>query len=487
MSAPSLPSVTAPQSTPQLGPEWQSASALPRAPQIPQGAAAFTPNKQAATQYAGAPDGRYGGSWQNRFANWAENLGNNRLFNMGVALMANSGNGGDGQGFLRSMQDFNAQQLEQRRLGNEERRQKALDARESEQWTWAQQERSQVAERRRLASEFIESRPENERAELRMIDPDQLGSYLQDQRQFGLQERQVDLQLAEMRDNRAFRAASLDMDRRRLEQDRLLNSSQNLLGRGEAERMNGDMSRLSNWNMVDNDLRALEEVLQRNPAAFDQILDGDQSVVLARVRDPEMRRDLNTIYAIGTNLAREELRGQTPVSNIDLLSAVRGNPNTQSGSLFVRDWLSRAYQDRADLQGSVQSRLSYMQQGGGRSLYEPDPQTGLNWYQSQDGYTRYGAGPASSGPNAGPSQASPSSSAADQQAAARELAERRSRATAAPSYGTLNGAQGAPRLLREPNDYEATMARQYAEARRTNNQARMRTLEVRMRQRGLIP
>lgn len=176
----------------------------------------------------------------------------------------------------------------------------------------------------------------------------------------------------------------------------------------------------------------------------------------------------------------------TPVSNIDLLSAIRGNPNSQAGHLFVRDWLARARQDREDLQSSVQSRLQYMQGGGvgGRSLYEPDPGTGRNWYQSQDGYTRYNR----DAPGAPPPPPSSGANGAEQQAAARALAERRTRAANnSGGYGNLGGNAASPRLLRQPNAYEDTIVRQYAEASRTNNQARMRTLETRMRQRGLIP
>lgn len=398
------------------------------------------------------------------------------LWQISAALLANADRGGNWGDALT--------QFGQSQQGTAERRRVATqDARESEQWTWAQQERANTTERRRMAQDYIDSRPEAERAELRMVDPDELGSYLQQQRQYGLQQQQLELQTEEARDNRAYRGASLSLDRQRLAQDRVLNSSQALLGRGEAERMNADMGRLSNWNLVDNDISALEEILQRNPAAFDQITDGDESVVLARVRDPQMRRDLNTIYAISTNLAREELRGQTPVSNIDLLSAIRGNPNSQAGHLFVRDWLGRARQDREDLQGAVQSRLQYMQGGGGRSLYEPDPTTGRNWYQSQDGYTRYGANGATPPPSA-----APGASSGEQQEAARALAARRERGSAAPSqFGNVGGRPTAPRLLREPNDYEATIIRQYQEATRTNQQERMRTLEARMRQRGLIP
>ncbi len=398
---------------------------------------------------------------------------------MGFALMgAAQPNGGGWGAAAQSLGDIRQNVLQRERLARQ-------DQREDEQWSWARDERAQTAERRRLAQEYINSRPEAERGELRMIDPDELGSYLQQQREFGLQERQLDLQLSEMRDNRAYRGAALSLDRQRLEQDRMLNSAESVLGRGEAERINGWMGRLDNWRMVDNDLGALDEILQRNPAAFDQILDGDQSVVLARVRDPQTRADINTIYAVSANLAREELRGQTPVSNIDFLAAVRSSPNVQSGAGFARQWLNRAYQDRADLESRVRSALDYRQggEGGPRTLYTPDPATGRNWYQGQDGYTRYtdGGSPAGAGRNHGGRSDDAASAAAALEA------RRRTQANAPTHHGTLGGRTGAPRLLREPNAYEATVVRQYEEARRANNPARVRVLETRLRQRGLIP
>lgn len=479
MLTPQLPSLTAPPNGQPMGPDPFAPAPVPPAPIAPGGVApGEKPSPHAEAQQ--------GGGWLARFSQRIAGdpktgqlgLVDNPFWQLGTALLANSERGGN---WGAAFQDFgDAQQA-----GTDRRRTAERDARESEQWSWAQEERASTSARRRMAQDYINSRPEAERAELRMIDPEQLGGYLQQQREFELQRQQLELQTQEARDNRAFRGASLAMDARRLEQDRTLNSMQGLLGRGEGERMNADMGRLSNWSLVDNDIGALEEILQRNPAAFDQITDGDQSVVLARVRDPVMRRDLNTIYAVSTNLAREELRGMTPVSNIDLLSAIRGNPNSQAGHLFVRDWLARARQDREDLQSSVQSRLQYMQGGGGggRSLYEPDPMTGRNWYQGQDGYTRYGPG------SGGPGQTTPSQgNSAEQQAAARALAERRARAgNNSGGYGNLGGNAAAPRLLRQPNAYEDTIIRQYREAASRNNQARMRELETRMRQRGLIP
>ncbi|HYD86778.1 MAG TPA: hypothetical protein VEA80_04840 [Vitreimonas sp.] len=475
-----LAALTGARAAPQLGPEWQTPAALPTPPALPQGAAAMTAGgKQAAPFDATARQfqpGTASGFWGNLQAG-LNDLPNNRLLQTGLSLMGHA----QGSRWDLVAQDLAQQgrdQRERQAFENEQRRQKVADARDSEQWTWAQQERQRTGDRRRLAEDYINSRPEAERAELRMIDPDELGGYIQQQRQF-------DLQLQEMRDNRAFRAASLNMDRQRLEQDRILNSASSVLGREEAQRLGADMQRLRGWSMIDNDMAALEEILDRNPAAFNNLFDADVEQALARVRDPQTRRDVQTIYSLATSMAREELRGQTPVSNIDLLSAVRSAPNPSSGAGFARDWLNRAYQDRADLEGYVQGAINYMQQpdGSRRTLFEPDPATGRNFYQS-DAFRRY-TGNGSFTDVRGDRRSRQDSEA---QSAAAALAERRARgATTSAGYGHLGGAAGAPRLLREPNAYEATIVRQYQEAQRANNQNRVRTLEVRMRQRGLIP
>jgi hypothetical protein len=425
---------------------------------------------------------------QVRAPNFSERLGTwseSPLLQVGLSLLGNAQNGGDWGAVGQDLRQFGQDRTQRQRQANEDRRLAAAEGRETEQFGWMRDERSSVSQRRQLARDFIASRPEAERAELAMIDPDELGTYLQQQRQFGLQQQQLELQTQEARDNRAFRGASLAVDRARLEQDRVLNSADSLLGRGEATRINDWMGRLDGWNLVQNDIASLEEILQRNPAAFDQILDGDQSLVLARVRDPQMRADLNTIYAVSGNLAREDLRGQTPVSNIDFLAAVRSNPNVQSGSIFARDWLARARQDRQNLEGQVQSALRYRQGGEGgasRSLYEPDPQTGRNWYQSPDGYTRFGR--QGDAPPAGQSDEARQAAAA---LAARQGGNRDGPG-AGQNFGRVGGNAAAPRLLREPTTLlERSAVQEYNTALQRGQTARARTLETRLRRAGLIP
>lgn len=408
------------------------------------------------------------------FSERVDMMAQSPLFNLGMSLLGNARNGGNWGQVAQDMQGFNSQRLQQQRMDRQE-------ARENEQWSWARDERRQSNERRRLAQQYINSRPEAERAELRMIDPDQLGAYLQQQRQFGLQERQMDLQIQEMRDNRAYRGASLALDRQRLEQDRMLNSAASVLGREEAQRLGADISRLRGWSMIDNDMAALEEILGRNPAAFNNLLDADAEQALARIRDPQTRRDVQTIYSIATSMAREELRGQTPVSNIDLLSAVRGAPSPSSGASFARDWLNRAYQDRADLENYVQGAINYMQQpdGSRRTLFEPDPITGRNFYQG-DTFRRY----TQDGRSTFSDVRGQGRESEEAQSAGAALAARRERGGA----GNVGGRPGTPRLLREPNTIlERQIVSEYNTALERGQSDRARTLEVRLRRAGLIP
>lgn len=234
----------------------------------------------------------------------------------------------------------------------------------------------------------------------------------------------------------------------------------------------------------------MSEILERNPAAFDQILDGDQAVVLARIRDPQMRRDVNTIYSISANLAREELRGQTPVSNVDFLSAMRSNPNTQSGHLFARDWLSRAYEDRRTLEHQVQSALTWRQGGqdGPRSLYTADPQTGRNWYQGNDGYTYYTGGAGAQRGQSGPP--SPGVSSADQRGAAEALAARRAARPTGGGDAQRQASRAIPPLMAEArmSSMQRHAYRRYSRMLEVNaNPEAIRRAEEAARRVGVIP
>lgn len=140
-----LAALTQQQATPQLGFEWQNRSMLPQAPQIPQGAVAMTPNKQA-TPGNGTPPG----GWMSRLN---EGL-NSPLFNAGMALLAGSQNGGDWGVVADNLRAYGQDQREQQRLSNEERAAKAQQNLQNTQFDWLRSDRTRADEQRQRYAEW---------------------------------------------------------------------------------------------------------------------------------------------------------------------------------------------------------------------------------------------------------------------------------------------------------------------------------------------
>ena len=136
-----LAALTQQQATPQLGFEWQNRSMLPQAPQIPQGAVAMTPNKQAA-QGNGTPPG----GWMSRLNDGL----NSPLFNVGMALLAGSQNGGDWGVVSDSLRGYGQDQRERQRLANEERAAKAQQNLQNTQFDWMRTDRQRADGKRRF-------------------------------------------------------------------------------------------------------------------------------------------------------------------------------------------------------------------------------------------------------------------------------------------------------------------------------------------------
>lgn len=376
-----LAALTQQQQTPQLGFEWQNPSMLPQAQGPTNGAVAQGPAKQSAPFNPNAPQVQRPGFWgqaQDRLAS----LDTNPLFNIGMSLLGNA-QGSNWSGVGQDVRDFGRAQRERQMLDNEQRRQKMGDARESEQWTWAQEERQQQQRQRQSWQEAVTSEQDPaRRAQLQAIGPEAYGEWLQRQDEIQFQRERARVQDSQF-------AQSLSIDRARLGQDRYNNSLQGALGRQEADYVGSMRGRLDNWRMVDNDMRTIEGWLERRPDVFSSLLDGTEEEVLRRYTqrgDQEALTAAQELYAIGSSLAREELRGQTPVSNIDFLAALRGNPTTASSPAFVRNWLDRARADRQAMEQQYQSALQHAQQFG--NLSAVNPQTGRSFYQST--YDRYG-------------------------------------------------------------------------------------------------
>lgn len=395
------------------------------------------------------------------------------LFLTGLSLLGRAQNGGDWAGAAQDIMGINAQQQQRQLLERQQRREDTQDQRETEQWSWTREERTSTAERRRLAAQYIASRPEAEQAELRMIDPDQLGAYLQDQRSYNLQERGLEAQMAEMQQRSQFHRDEMGLGYARLGQDRYNNTLQGQLGRAEADFVTGMRSRLDNWRLIDNDLGRISYWLERRPDVFSSLADGDEEAVLRRWTqrgDPEGLTAAQELFAITTSLAREELRGQTPVSNIDLITAIRGMPTTASTPQFVRSWLERAGQDRSQMERQYQSALSYAREHGTLNTPAAD---GRSWYEQN--YQNYNGGTTTAPPPQQQRAQSPEALAAQ-----REL-ERR-------GIGDVpNNRVGSLTLLRQPeNERELAMVRSYRTAVRLNQTGMMRRGESDMRRAGLI-
>lgn len=378
-----LAALTQQQQTPQLGFEWQTPSMLPQTQGPTNGAVAVGQPKQSAPFDPNAPQVQRTGFWgqaQDRFAN----LDTNPLFNIGMSLLGNA-QGSNWAGVGQDVREFGQQRMQRQRMDNEDRRLKAADARdntlfERQRSEWGQQDQRRAAWQAAVDGEQDPSR----RAQLAAIGPDAYGDWLQRQDEMEFQRQRASVQ------DRQF-DRSLAVDYARLGQDRLDRSLQGALGRQEADYIGGMRGRLDNWRMVDNDLARIENWLNTRPDVFSSLLDGTEEEVLRRYTrrgDQEALTAAQELYAIGSSLAREELRGQTPVSNIDFLAALRGNPTTASSPAFVRSWLDRAQADRQMMETQYQAALRHGQQYG--NLYATDPSTGLNFYQSQ--YSRYTPG-----------------------------------------------------------------------------------------------
>lgn len=155
-----LAALTQPQTTPQMGFEWQNPSMLPQAPQVPQGAAAFTPNKQA-TPGQGTPPG----GWMSRLQSGMESP----LFNIGMALMAGSQNGGDWGVVSDSLRGYGQDQRERQRLANEERAAKAQQNLQNTQFDWLRTDRQRADEQRQRYTNWASNQSDNPDAS---VDPE---------------------------------------------------------------------------------------------------------------------------------------------------------------------------------------------------------------------------------------------------------------------------------------------------------------------------
>lgn len=389
-----LAALTQPQTTPQMGFEWQNPSMLPQAPQVPQGAAAFTPNKQA-TPGEGTPPG----GWMSRLQSGMESP----LFNIGMALMAGSQNGGDWGVVSDTLRGYGQDQRERQRLENEQRRQKAQDAQTNtlfarQQTQWGREDQQIADWERALQNETDPQR----QAQLRAIGPQGYGGWLQDEARMRFQshEAQLDRDAAE-------RAA------------RIRSANENSLGRyfqsmdaqtlGE---LNQTAAQLQSVGLPQ--LRALRQTIERAGSSLTgQPIDYNTRITLGRYFNGSSsdRQSMEVWRAQILGPALETLRGLGAMSEREMEAAVNSfsNPNMTMGAAM----------QLIDEKIATAERRVATAQAAGRYFREAQGLTGVTNSAGQDWPTylqsQLGAPVASTMPNGAPPPPSVGASATTQQ------------------------------------------------------------------------
>lgn len=278
-----------------------------------------------------------------------------------------------------------AQQRQRQRRQDE--REETVWGRQQTEWDRADQERAQRQQRYAQALQAAQGDPEL-LAAIQAVGPEGVAELMAGQvmspfqrESLGLQRDQIRMALAEHEDTMRLGYA-------RLGQDRMLNSALAGLGRDEAAYIAGMRGRLDTGADVMQDINELDTILQRNPRIFGSLLEPDVESAIRKFGargDERAIADIQRVWSIAAGLARDELRGQTPVSNLDLRTAIQTGPSTTQMPLAVSDWIRSARADYARVEQQYQSALSYMQGHG--NLYSPSPESGRNWYQ--DNYTNF--------------------------------------------------------------------------------------------------
>lgn len=112
-----------------------------------------------------------------------------------------------GQNALNSMFQNQLAQRQQELANQAEQRAQQAFGMQQTQFDWQNEERQRRVERRRLAEEYIASRPAEEQLRLRAIDPDELGEYINTQQQNEIGQRRWEEEMALRRRGLAIDAA----------------------------------------------------------------------------------------------------------------------------------------------------------------------------------------------------------------------------------------------------------------------------------------
>lgn len=140
----SPPNGITPFVTPQQEEGGQGPAFAPQQPPMPQTPETFAP-KQAPQQ-----------GWGERLNNWTQSP----LFTLGMSLLGNA-QGSNWQGVGQDMRAYGQQRMLQQRMDNETRRQKAGDARDEQQFGWAQQAHDQAEQQRQRYSTWAAGQTNN--------------------------------------------------------------------------------------------------------------------------------------------------------------------------------------------------------------------------------------------------------------------------------------------------------------------------------------
>lgn len=259
-----LAALTQPQTTPQMGFEWQNPSMLPQTAQIPPGALSISPNKQA-TPGEGTPPG----GWMSRLQSGMESP----LFNIGMALMAGSQNGGDWSMVSDTLRGYGQDQRERQRLANEERAAKAQQNLQNTQFDWMRTDRQRADEQRQRYTDWAGRQSDNPDAS---VDPEAAFTATQEARGIATQpitpyqQAQLDMQNRQFSQEMGMRARALEIDAARANIERplrgpdaqLMDQVRESAARGQALNMLGEEFLRANGT------NGTGEMSRYNPANF---------------------------------------------------------------------------------------------------------------------------------------------------------------------------------------------------------------------------
>lgn len=292
---------------------------------------------------------------------------------MAMSLLGNGANGGrwDRVGAdMRSIQENQGQQASQRfqqsMMMQNWRRQEEQRARLNK-WAESQDEFAQIDP----ASAYAASAEARARANMPLTQAEKMD--------FDLRREDLAARRGEFQQTQALGWA-------RLNQDRMLNSTLAGLGKDEAGYVAGMRQKLDTGRAVMSKIDELEGIVKTRPEIFGALLEPDMETAIRKfgLQDPAAITDIQRVWSIGADFAREELRGMTPVSNLDLKVALQTGATTQQTAAALNRWIASARGQYRSMEGQYQSALKYMQPAPGvtRNLFEVDPSTGKNWYQT---------------------------------------------------------------------------------------------------------